>query len=135
MFETISSSLGIENNFAPKTIEQEPIEDNSEATALELANDDFAFARRKIRDAIEKAADAMEDMHELAKASELPRAYDSLNQLASNVATMSESLVKLHKEVLKKAVVEAPTNNNTLIVSSTDDIIKMLKNKQKEGAL
>lgn len=129
MFNKISETLGIDNDIIVS--DNLPIAaENMDQSAIEKANDDFEFARNKIKDAIEKTSDFLEDMVELARATEHPKAYETASGIAANIAAMADSLVKLHKETLKAQPKEPATVNNTLIVNSTDAIIKMLRSNK-----
>lgn len=136
MFDKISEVLGVEHSMVydnetqlPAMVEEPKSEVvEYEQDALQKAEDDFEFARGKIRESIETASEALDDMLDLARASEHPRSYEVLANIANSVTSMSDALVKLHKETLK-AQQQKPqqvTNNNALIMS-TDDVIKMIK--------
>lgn len=135
MFDKISETLGVEHAMVYDNETQLPVvaqEANDvvpvlEQNDLQKAEEDFEFARGKIREAIETASDAMDDMLELARASEHPRSFEVLANLANSVSSMSESLVKLHKETLKAQQKTTQVVNNNALVMSTSDVIQMIR--------
>lgn len=131
MFEKISEVLDVPHEFETIDIDHKDVVVVDKQIQNEsVAEDDFKFAREKIKDAIEKSADALNDMLDLSRASEHPRSYEVLANLANTVTSMSESLVKLHKDNSKNQPTQQQiNNNNTLVVAPTSDIIKMLRNK------
>ncbi len=139
MFEKISEVLDVEHFEVPRKADlpmvcpdPTPIEQGSE-------DEDFEYARKKIREAIDKSTDALDDMLDLARASEQARAYEVLNGIATSLASMSESLVKLHKtknEAKPKQEQSQPgVVNNNLIVSTTEDVIAMLRKQREQGLI
>ncbi|AGS81082.1 terminase small subunit [Caulobacter phage Cr30] len=97
---------------------------------------DFEFAQEQIRKAIEKAAAALDDMVNLAKASEHPRAYEVLGGMLAHITKSSETLLDLHKK--KKEIMKvdekdpnAPTTINNNLVMTTADVLKLLKGNQE----
>ncbi|HRC95266.1 MAG TPA: hypothetical protein PK317_00555 [Coprothermobacter proteolyticus] len=140
MFEKISEVLDVEHYEIPRQNDLPMVVDSKEPEFQRAEDEDFEYARQKIREAIDKSTAALDDMLDLARASEQARAYEVLNGIANSLASMSESLVKLHKtksegkqkgtEVSQPGVV-----NNNLIVSSTEDIISMLRKQREQGQI
>lgn len=140
MFEKISEVLDVEHYEIPRQNDLPMVVDSKEPEFQRAEDEDFEYARKKIREAIDKSTEALDDMLDLARASEQARAYEVLNGIANSLASMSESLVKLHKtksegkqkgtEVSQPGVV-----NNNLIVSSTEDIISMLRKQREQGQI
>lgn len=138
MFEKISEVFDVEHVLEdegkrqlPMTIDNHSDEPND---AVEKANEDFEYARTKIKDAIENASVAMEEMLDLSRAAEHPRAYEVMNGIASNITSMAEALVKLHKETLKNIPKQESGNvTNQNLVLTTDAVIALLKSKNKSN--
>jgi len=103
----------------------------------ETADNDFEMARRIKHDLLVKGSEALEDMIEVAKSTEHPRAYEVLSGMIKNVGEVSDSLMDIHKkkkDIDKKddiKTIEGTTNNN-LFVGSTTDLQRMLLNKDNE---
>lgn len=137
-FEKIAEILDVEHYEIPRQKDLPVVADPIEPQLKGAEDEDFEYARKKIREAIDKSTEALDDMLDLARASEQARAYEVLNGIANSLATMSESLVKLHKtKNEKKQTAQESTGvvNNNLIVSSTEDIIAMLRKQREQGLI
>lgn len=94
-------------------------------------NNDYNYSRETLYDLIEKGKDALENMIEVARESEHPRAYEVLSGLIKNVSDVNDKLMDLNKkqrqmdEKENNAKIENQQNNYYL--GSTADIQKMLK--------
>lgn len=134
MFEQISEVFDVEHVLEDEGKKQVPARiESTEIVPVDpivAANEDFEFARTKIRDSIEKTSAALDDMLDLARASEHPRAYEVLSGLAGNMTSMSEALVKLHKETLKNQPKQESNTTNQNLILTTDALIAMLKNQK-----
>ena len=92
---------------------------------------DYEYSRETLYELIEKGKDALENMIEVARESEHPRAYEVLSGLIKNVSDTNDKLMDLNKkqkqmdEADKPAQVENQQNNYFL--GSTTDIQKMLQ--------
>lgn len=85
-----------------------------------------------------KGQDVVNDMANIAKQSDHPRAFEVTGQLIKTVAETAKDLLSLQKqkkELSAPAAGEAPkqigTQNNIVFSGSTTDLIKMLKNKNE----
>lgn len=95
-----------------------------------LPDDDFDYSRRTYYDLIEKGNSALDDMIEVARNLEHPRAFEVVATLIKNTSDVNDRLMDLHKkkkDFEKKDTIPETTNNN-LFVGSTVDLQKMLKN-------
>ena len=98
-----------------------------------LPEDDFDYSRRTYYDLIEKGQTALEDMIEVARALEHPRAFEVVSGMIKNVSDVNDRLMDLHKkkksydqkDVLQVTAPEGTTNN--LFVGSTVDLQRMLQ--------
>jgi len=92
---------------------------------------DYDYSRQTLYELIEKGKDALENMVEVARESEHPRAYEVLSGLIKNVSDTNDKLMDLNKkqkqmdESDKPAQVENQQNNYYL--GSTADLQKMLR--------
>lgn len=98
----------------------------------QVANDDFEYTRQVYHDLISKGTDALEDMMEVARMSEHPRAFEVLSTMIKSIADVNGDLLDLHKkkkDLHKKDVKALPqgTTNNNLFVGSTTDLQRMLQ--------
>jgi N-acyl-L-homoserine lactone synthetase len=95
-------------------------------------DNDIEFARRNYYDILVKGGAALEEMIEVARATEHPRAYEVFSTMMKTMADVNGNLVDLHKKHkdIKKtdnvatALPGATTNN--VFVGSTADLQKML---------
>ena len=95
---------------------------------------DFQYARENLYNLIERGTDGLEELLEIAKQSEHPRAFEVVQQTIGQLTTTNKELLNLHK-TKKDIKIEkgGPTSvNNNLFVGSTAELQKMLKAK-KDG--
>ena len=101
-------------------------------------DDDYEYTRETLYDLIEKGREGIEEMIEVARQSEHPRAYEVLATLIKDTANTSEKLMDLHRKIqsIDKMMLPAPEkNNNTtnnLFIGSTTELQRMLKDLNKE---
>jgi hypothetical protein len=98
---------------------------------------DFEYSRDTLYDLIQKGRNALEDMIEVARESEHPRAFEVLSGLIKNVADVNDKLMDLnkkHKEVHAKEESSKQVGNttNNLFVGSTTDLQRMLQGQMKK---
>ena len=90
---------------------------------------DFELVRRIKHGLLIKGEEALEDMIQVARATEHPRAYEVLSGMLKNVSDAGDSLIDIHKkkhDMEKKEVPALPTTNNNVFVGSTTDLQRML---------
>ena len=97
---------------------------------------DYEYTRGNLYSIIEKGQEAINGILELAQDSEMPRAYEVAGQLIKSVSDATDKLMDLQKKV-KDVNEDAPqkgpnTVNNALIVGSTAELAKLLKNGAKQ---
>lgn len=99
----------------------------------DFKDEDLDFARSNYYNLLMKGSEALEDMMEVARATEHPRAFEVLSGMMKNVADINTSLIDLHKKKSDMAKTQkgelppAQTTNN-LFVGSTAELQKMLIN-------
>ena len=93
---------------------------------------DYEYTRGNLYSLIEKGQEAINGILELAKESEMPRAYEVAGQLIKNVSDATDKLMDLQKklkDIEEERGVRGPTNvTNALFVGSTAELSKLLKN-------
>lgn len=100
-------------------------------------DNDFEYARRTYHDILAKGSEAMDDMMEVAKSTEHPRAFEVLATTMKTMADVTNNLLDLHKkkkDIRTKSPLSlpaAPVTNNNLFVGSTTDLQKMLMDQLK----
>lgn len=96
---------------------------------------DYKYARGELYELIQKGQIAIEELLDVARSSNHPRAYEVAFQGIKNVADITDKLSDLQKKMKdlgKEDKKSSPTTvNNTMFVGSTADLAKMLKNASK----
>ena len=96
---------------------------------------DYNYARENYYNLIERNQDAIEEMLEIAKQSEHPRAFEVVGQLIKSGLDANKELMGLHKTKKELSLEKggSTTNvNNAVFVGSTADLQKLLKAKRGE---
>lgn len=97
----------------------------------QTAENDFEYSRRIYHDLLAKGSEALDDMMEVARATEHPRAFEVLSGMMKNMGDINGSLMDLHKKKKdfnkedKTAELASQTTNNVFI-GSTSDLQRML---------
>lgn len=95
-------------------------------------DNDIEFARQNYYDILVKGGAALEEMMEVAKATEHPRAYEVFATMMKTMSDVNNNLLDLHKKSkdIKKTDNEPPilpgATTNNVFVGSTADLQKML---------
>lgn len=101
-------------------------------------NNDFEFARRTYYDILVKGSEAMEEMMEVARSTEHPRAFEVLSTMMKTMADVNGNLLDMHKkkkDLTKSDMPALPppgTTNNNVFVGSTAELQQMLLGKMKD---
>ena len=93
---------------------------------------DYNYARENYYNLIERNQDAVEEMLEIAKQSEHPRAFEVVGQLIKSGLDANKELMTLHK-TRKELSIEKSSGvnvNNAVFVGSTAELQKLLKAKR-----
>ena len=93
---------------------------------------DYNYARENYYNLIERNQDAVEEMLEIAKQSEHPRAFEVVGQLIKSGLDANKELMSLHK-TKKELSIETNSGvnvNNAVFVGSTAELQKLLKAKR-----
>ena len=96
---------------------------------------DYIYARENYYNLIERNQDAVEEMLEIAKQSEHPRAFEVVGQLIKSGLDANKELMTLHKTKKELSMEKGGTTtnvNNAVFVGSTADLQKLLKAKRGE---
>jgi len=99
---------------------------------------DYNLSRRTFRDLINKGNDAMENLTDLAKESESPRAYEVLATMMRTIADTTKDLYDLQKktkDLRGQDKNDHPSVNveKAVFVGTTADLLKQIKeNKQSD---
>ena len=92
---------------------------------------DYEYARTNFYNVIESGTEALEQMLEVAKASEHPRAYEVVATIMKTLIDSNKELVAMSSKKVKddEIVPESnkPVTNNNLFVGSTAELQQLLK--------
>lgn len=98
-------------------------------TSVEKVEDDFDLARDTLRNLIHKNDAVLNDLVDLARNSESPRAFEVAGQLIKTQAEIAKELLTVHKqkkEVTGEEIKNIGTQNNIVFAGSTADLMKMI---------
>ena len=93
---------------------------------------DYNYARENYYNLIERNQDAVEEMLEIAKQSEHPRAFEVVGQLIKSGLDANKELMALHKTKKELSIEKGPSQvtNQAVFVGSTAELQKLLKVKR-----
>jgi phosphomevalonate kinase len=95
---------------------------------------DYDYSRETYYELIEKGKDALENMIEVARESEHPRAYEVLSGMIKNVSDVNDRLMDLNKkqkEINREEVKQVGSTTNNVFLGSTSDLQKLLQNDKE----
>ena len=135
-FDTaLSNSFGIDVVTPNEVVEyKEPNEEDSKL------DDDIDSVRSNLYSLLEKGESALEDLTEIAKAEESPRAFEVLNSMLNTMSDISMKLIEIEerKAKLKKiknensGTLDSPTtvnNNSVVFVGTTQELQEQIKKR------
>jgi len=94
---------------------------------------DFAFARKNIRDLVEKGNTAVDNILQVASATDHPRAYEVASNMIKQLGELNRdllSLQKMRKELSPQALQTTVNVDKAVFVGSTAELIKQIKGIQ-----
>lgn len=101
------------------------------------ADNDFEYARQNYHDLLAKGTDALEEMMEVARATEHPRAFEVFSNMMKHVADINGNLIDLHKKHKdyskeEKAGELGNQTTNNVFIGSTSDLQRMLLDNDED---
>ena len=138
--DNLNKIFDVEAELVDDEPKQSLVRANFEEKAKHLPDDvskDYTYARDNLYDVIEKGSYALDNLLELAKASEHPRAFEVVSQLTKTLVDANKDLLDIQKKVklLREEETksdQAGVTNNTLYVGSTADLQKLIKGDDKD---
>ena len=111
--------------------------ENKKVDVPDEIDNDYKYARENLYGVIEKGTDALDNLIDLAKASEHPRAFEVVSQLTKTLVDANKDLLDIQKKVkdLKKEDddKQQPQNvTNALFVGSTAELQKMISGRNDD---
>jgi len=114
-----------------ETLSKESVEITELNTDIDT---DFDLARKNIKDIIHRGDAALDNILDIAKASEHPRTYEVAGQLIKTLIDANKDLLDLHKKITDIKTdnnSESPKNvTNAIFVGSTAELQKLIKEKK-----
>lgn len=99
---------------------------------------DYDYARTNFYNIIETGTEALEQMLDVAKASEHPRAYEVVSTIMKTLVDANKDLVSMSTKKQESEEVKNPTKNgvqnNNLFVGSTAELQQLLKDMRSKDA-
>jgi len=100
-----------------------------------VVQSDTEFARGNIKNLIEKGNAAIDDLLQVAKHSEHPRAYEVAAGLIKNLSDLNKDLLEIQKKKQELEGTKGQSNKDVNIdkavfIGSTTELMKLLKNKE-----
>lgn len=95
----------------------------------QTSDNDYEYSRETYYDLIEKGKDALEDMINVARESEHPRAFEVLSGMIKNISDVNDRLMDLNKkkkELDQKDTVKQIENQQNNFYLSTAELQKMM---------
>ena len=131
----VFNSLDQKFDTAPTPIPA-PVAPEIQTTAM--VESDFDQARMALKQMISKGQTAVDEIMNIARQSDHPRAFEVTGQLIKTVAETAKDLLELQKtkKVLETVKPENPTQigtqNNIVFSGSTNDLLNMLKDRDEK---
>jgi gas vesicle protein len=126
-FENLNKEFNIEGEIMKA---EETVKEIRVASSDNQVRDDHEYARGNLYNLIERGQEAINDILDVAKQTNHPRAYEVAGNLIKNVADITDKLLESQRK-LKEISEEKPKGpnvvNNSLFVGSTSELQKMLK--------
>ena len=95
-------------------------------------NDSYNQTRENLQQLIDHGKDAMEEMYQIAKAGQHPRAFEVYAKIFDSVISANKELLATQKQMRTMDGVQREVTNTNIdkavFVGTTDELAKMLKN-------
>ena len=130
--EKIDEVLGVTSMIPTSVFKPVPSVRVKPITNGEDEDTDYKYTRENLYNMIERGTDAVEELLEIAKQSEHPRAFEVVGQLTKTLVDANNNLLDIQKKVKELSRESSPQNvTNALFVGSTSDLQKLLKEKNE----
>ena len=113
----------------PEIIENKPKSDNLDVDLT----DAYEQSKNNLQEIIDQGKEAMNDILQIAKASEHPRAFEVFGTLLKNVTDANKELIAMQKQMREISGVKKESNSTNIdkaiFVGTTAELSKLLKGK------
>lgn len=97
-------------------------------------DEDYAASRAKYQELVDKGTVALDNLIEIAKESEQPRAYEVIATLVKNISEVNDKFLALQKQIREiKNGTESPNKVNVdkaIFIGSTAELSKLIRGKE-----
>ena len=119
--EPVVQTTEVQNEVLPAVIEEVSSTDTET---------DFEFARNNMKELIKKGNQAVDNILEVAKATDHPRAFEVVATLINSVAAMNKDLMDIRKkkqDLTGEKKTQQINVDKAVFVGSTTDLIRQIK--------
>ena len=124
---TTATEVVVKNEYQMKPITQEEGPDLKQDL-----NDSYQQTRENLQQLIDHGKDAMDEMLQIAKAGQHPRAFEVYGKLLDSVVSANKELLSVQKQMRTMDGVQREVTNTNIdkavFVGTTDELAKMIKN-------
>jgi len=104
----------------------------------EKVDSDYVQVRQNLYDLIDTGKDAIQNILDVAKAGDSPRAYEVVSQMLKTVSEMNKDVLDVHDKVKKIKedkynLTQKNTTNNTIYVGSTSELQDLINPDRSSG--
>jgi len=104
----------------------------------EKVDSDYVQVRQNLYDLIDTGKDAIQNILDVAKAGDSPRAYEVVSQMLKTVSEMNKDVLEVHDKVKKIKedkynLTQKNTTNNTIYVGSTSELQDLINPDRSSG--
>ena len=133
--DKLNDIFNLEGSVVPEPKQDAPIVVVKEEGISDV-DSDYELARNTLRTIITQGHSALDDVILLARSSEHPRSYEVAGQMMKTMSEVAKDLLGLQKqkqEISKplESTQKIEQQNNIVFAGSTDDLLRMLGNKDK----
>ncbi|QGT54514.1 terminase [Synechococcus phage B3] len=134
-FDSLNDTFDIEvsTQVILSEIEKEEETPTQITTKSSDINADYQYSRGTLTSLISKGQEAIDNILELARETDSPRAYEVVGQLIKTVTDSAEKLMDVQKKLkdLEKETGTTNVTNNALFVGTTSEVLNMIKQELK----
>ena len=99
--------------------------------------DAYTQSKENLQGIIDQGKEAMEDILQIAKAGQHPRAFEVYGTLLKNMVDANKELLNIQKQMREMEGIKKETNNTNIdkaiFVGSTAELSKLIKGKDKQN--
>jgi len=123
VFNCISESLGVD--FKKSETKEIEVVKKEEIITDNKVDSDFEYARKNLKELIERGKESLENAISLAESLDSPRGFEVVSNFAKQLAEMNKDLIDLHqqkKNITKENITVNNKTTNAIYVGSTSDL-------------